>query len=180
MSDNDADVGPLGPGGPGRLCFAWLEAMLRDEPHVEAAWALMEENLRTCAVQQWVWANREHPTIAGDIEGVVADLVEADVDDDDWRTFAGYFAQESREEWMDWYRRGIGAMADSRPIGPDLELVLLVPTDGQGTIIVDDSNRAQVDEATKRFLVRLGTDGCWRLASLDSQTVPTPGLPPTW
>lgn len=166
------DPGHYQPGGPVRVVWDFLAAVF-EQQSFDAAWTLMDDNLRLCRVQAWLWNNREHPIHLGrDRELLTAGLLEQRVDCY-WPYFAQIELAQLHENWGDLYRQGLGAASHTRVIGPDLELIITTPV-GDTTLRIDEPTL--LDNALL-YIVRYTADG-WRVAAY-CDFLPEPGWPPT-
>jgi len=150
----------------------FLAAVFEDGSHDEC-WSMMDDNLRLCLAQAWLWNNREQPNIAGRLDELAERFVRGPWPGDEmWEAFGRIDLNDMVRVWGDGYARDLGAASHPRPIGVDLEIVLLVPTDGEALVF----HEATLVADALQFVVRL-VDGVWRLAGV-AGVVPVPGWPP--
>lgn len=162
-----------GPGGPVAAAFQWLELVLV-AGDFRAAWERMDANLRLCRAQAWLWNNRTHPLFAplDPLEQIAPLLVDGGPPAL-WDDFAAVELEQLQAAWMSKYERELGAASRPRPIGVDLEIVVLIPTDGTVTRF---ETTTLVDDALE-FIVR-NVEGRWLIAAYGDQ-LPEPGWPPS-
>lgn len=140
----------------------WLEAARAGD--LDTVWALTEPNMRRWWILTWLEANhwRGAPEAALHFADQAA---EAGIDA---LPFADLFRSSVGPNLAETYPIELGMLGDRRPMGRDLEAVLLVPTDKP---ITEGLVLAQV------LLWRLTDDG-WRLAAWDDR-LPVASWPPT-
>lgn len=172
MGPDDIDPGHYGPDGPVAVCWEFLDCIFQHGSY-DDAWPLLDENHRRCRAQAWIWNNREFSDIAGRLEELSEWLtVGPHPGELIWDQFCEIELRTAVDAWAERYRRGLGAGSRPRPVGPDLEVVVLVPTDGD---VVQFTEETLVTDALV-WLVRRTSDGL-RLAGW-SDREPVPGLPP--
>lgn len=168
------------PDGPVATCFTFLESVLGPEPDYLKAWGLMDRNLRLCRAQAWLWNNRDYSPI-GDSLQELAEWMAGGSDDQNpptplasrlWVEFEKIELQMIEDSWRASYNRVLGAASHARPIGIDLELVVMLPTDGD---VVLFEKPTLVDEALL-YVMRFEADA-WRVAAWGDR-LPEPGWPP--
>lgn len=174
------DPAHYGPEGPVAVAFQFLEAVFHGEKYGDH-WALLDDNLRLCRVQGWLWNNRTHPNIEQaledegvDLDGLAAEMVEGRPEWL-WETFVRVEVDQMQENWLQLYERDLGAASHTRILGPDVELILLVATDGKGPIVYDEDTTL-TSEDTLQIPVR-HVEGRWRIAGY-WPLIPEPGWPP--
>ena len=93
----------------------------------------MDDNLRSCRAQAWLWNNRTAPDVASRLDELASEFIDGPPAPHSplWIEFANIELGMIRAAWADVYAQVLGAASDPRPIGLDLELVLMVPTRGQ-------------------------------------------------
>lgn len=172
MPDEDAVFAPahFAPGGPVDTVQSFMAAAIGQRSY-ERCWELMDDNLRLCRAQAWLWNNRSHPQIGSDLDELAAELVSGP-GSDLWEAFAEVELDQLVEHWAESYARDLGAASHPRPIGVDLELVLLLPTDGE-VLMFDEATL--VDDVLPFVVRRVG--GSWAVAAY-GDFVPVPGWPP--
>ena len=68
----------LGPGSPAQAAIDWLNALIGPDG-LQAAWPLTDSDFQLALVQDLLWSNRNHPTIAGsDLDMLAAEVVQGD------------------------------------------------------------------------------------------------------
>ena len=165
-----------GPTGPVSAVYAWLDLIKAGD--FASAWTRMDDNLRLCRAQAWLWANRKHEDIASrNLEQEARHLVELPSRSAFWSDFAATELDQLYESWerfLDANEDGtLGAASHSRVMGPELEIVVLQDTGTQGTVIYDQDTLI-LDAFV--FTLRLA-DGGWKVAAY-GDFIPTPGWPP--
>lgn len=134
---------------------------------------MMDDNLRLCRAQAWLWNNWTFPEIGGRLDELADRFVRGPWPGDDlWDAFAQIELAQLAEAWGEAYARDLGAASYPRPIGVDLEVVLMVPTDGN----VMTFDQPTLVSSALPFVVR-HVDGVWWLAGY-GDFVPVPGWPP--
>lgn len=160
--------------GPIAACFDFLRYLFELNTYI-GAWLKMDENLRLCRAQEWLWNNRDAPDIAGRHEELAQQFVHGPYEDlRNEPVFLDFAAMELatvHDVWGDKYRMGLGAGSQPRVIGPGLELVVMMVTEAD---VVRISEPTLVDAVA--FVVRL-TDVGWKIAAWTDRA-PTPGWPP--
>lgn len=160
------------PGGAPDTCFQFLDAIFVRGSY-DLAWSMMDENQRLCRAQAWLWNNRSFPDIAPHLDGLAAWLLDGPHPGEEiWTSFSAIELQGIVDAWGDKYARGLGAASRPRPIGVDLELVVLAPTDGESFQV---SGPTLLSDALV-WTVRHTCDGC-RIAAWHDR-LPVPGWPP--
>jgi hypothetical protein len=146
---------------------------LRDDD-LAAAWPAVDPCLRLCWAQVWLGLNRADAEAEGYDLGEVADaLAEEAPTHPLWRQFSRVLLRDLHgvadldpDAW------GIGANA--RVLGVDIELLYLQDKTG----LEGDMWRAGVERLVLPIVMRLHDDQ-WRVLNYGSETIPTPGWPPT-
>lgn len=161
--------------GPVKAVYGWLDCVIADD--FAEAWQRMDDNLRLCRAQAWIWNNRTHPYFAAhDLDVDAGVLAQVPSTGPIWDDFAATELEQLLETWDDFlaaYQRGhVGAASASRAIGPDLEVVILQNTGGN--VVVYDDPTLIADAFV--FTVRL-IESDWKVAAY-TDYVPTPGWPP--
>ena len=68
----------LGPGNPAQAAIDWLNALIGPDG-LQAAWPLTDSDFQLALVQDLLWSNRNHATIAGsDLDMLAAEVVQGD------------------------------------------------------------------------------------------------------
>ena len=166
----------FGPTGPVAAVYAWLESVKAGD--FASAWARMDDNLRLCRAQAWLWNNRTFPDIAAvNLDKEAQRITASPSTSAFWEHFARTELHRLEESWEGYfaaYEAGtLGAASASRVIGPDLEVVVLHDTGSQKAVIFDGPTLLT---DTLPFTVRLMSDG-WKVAAY-GDFLPTPGWPP--
>lgn len=165
--------------GPVASCWRFLELVLGDQSDFLKAWHMMSPNLRLCRSQAWLWNNRSHPFVEGHLEALADWLVDYPAGQSHptihaqtlWGEFEAIELRTFDEAWQDSYARQLGAASHPRPIGPNLELVLMIPTDGR--VIQFDTPTLVTDSLP--FVMEF-VDG-WHVAAFGDR-LPVSGWPP--
>jgi hypothetical protein len=165
----------LGPDGPVAVVYAWLDLVKAGD--FAGAWVLMDDNLRLCRAQAWLWNNRFFPDIgASDLEKEARRMTAVPSTSRLWSDFAAIELQQLLDTWPHRFKAleegRLGAGSATRVLGPNLEIVLLL--EGSGEAMVFDEPTLVSDAFL--FVVRM-TDGGWRIAAY-GDFVPEPGWPP--
>jgi len=167
------EINHYAEGGPVQALWTWWEHVMGDHRSYRSAWPLMDENLRRCRSQAWLWNNRTFDEIARlGIEGLAERYI-GDVEAPFWDEFAAIELEGLDEAWS-WLGSTPGAASRPRLIAPDLELVVLVRTEAD-VIVVEDPTEMQ----TLPILMRM-VDSGWLVASFGAEQPPTPGWPPAF
>ena len=165
-----------GPNGPVEAVYAFLRSV--DESSFVEVWSWHDRDLRLVRAQAWLWNNREASELASqDLAALAQSWVDNEAIDDLWPSFASIELHSLRSSWSTWLdclRSGsLGAGSASRLVGPDLEVVLLMPTEGEPLVF----NEPTPVHSAITFVVRRTDDG-WRIAAYGDR-LPEPGWPPT-
>jgi len=165
----------FGPDGPVAAVYAWLDLVRADD--FGSAWVLMDDNLRLCRAQAWLWNNRSHPDIAAlDLDEEAKRIAAVPSTSSLWPDFAITELDQLNGTWPHRFKAmeegRLGAGSATRVLGPDLEVVLLM--EGTGEVEVFDQPTLVPDAFP--FAVRM-TDHGWRVAAY-GDFVPEPGWPP--
>jgi len=161
----------LGPGGPVMAAQDWLRLVQRGR--MKKLWEELEQNLRLALAQAWIYANRDHPSLAGlDQDGLAAELARPRPRH---RLVRAFFATQLAE-FQDAYRayndETWGAAERPRRFGIDYELVILMETGGDAIEWQPGMSLPAFSILLRRVL------GRWRIANF-SPEIPIPGWPPT-
>jgi hypothetical protein len=162
----------LGPGSPAQAAIDWLNALIGPDG-LQAAWPLTDSDFQLALVQDLLWSNRNHPTIAGsDLDMLAAEVVQGDPGDPLWIEFRSIL-KEKLAALPDWLVAGqYGIASKPRPLIPQYELILLVYDPyGEGF-----TWQPETIVRIQYFLMHATADG-WRVAGLES-ALPVPGWPP--
>jgi hypothetical protein len=160
------------PGGPVTAANDWISLVLSGD--LRSAWFRTDERLRLVLVQAWLWANREHPSVAPfDLEEAAASLSGLTFSHDLWSDFEQTQLDEFRQAWPDFNHEDWGAASRPRPVPPDCEIVLYVRTSGEALLFTEET---LIDEPIV-LLMRTTTDG-WLVRGFSDEP-PQPGWPPT-
>lgn len=163
------EVGHYAAGGPVQALWRWWELAVSDDGSYEAGWWLMDVNLRRCRAQAWLWNNRHDADVARHDIVAVAERFVVDTEAPLWHEFAAIERDQLRQAWA-WLGPDPGAGSRPRLVGPDLEVVVLAPTEGDATVITEPTEGVP-------FVMRV-VDGDWFVASFGIAKVPLSGWPP--
>lgn len=165
----------FGPGGPVDVVFKWMAAALDHRDYVRC-WSLSDHNFRLCRAQAWIYNNQDWTEISKrDRDELAARLATTPpIEDLIWKGFAETEIDQLHDVWKDYKPTSrVGAASRPRLIAPDLELVIIVPTDGEALLFEQPT---LVRSLT--FIVHHTDDG-WKVASVLDQ-LPESGWPPTF
>lgn len=136
----------------------------------EAVWNGMDPLARLVRAQEWIWLNRSHRRVARWERDELAELLSAgNTSCPLWRAFS--------EGSLEYYRRLLGdllaqpiyALGRERPVGPDLELVILTNEHWEG-------EKAWTSIRGRSLLMHLHA-GRWLVQGFWPEP-PVPGWPP--
>lgn len=176
--DDDREVSRFGTAAPATAAMEWIEALLRGQ--FDSVWAVMTNDFRLAWVQDWIVRNpmvMSDPLVRGTRDDFAAELAVAEPSHPLWIHARRVIERTIRGSIENLANREIGTGSRPRPIGPDLELIRVIPLD---QLDVDEHGVHQwrpgqtVENLT--VLVQSSPDG-WRLAGL-SDRLPRPGWPP--
>lgn len=167
-----------GPTGPVAVVYEWLGHIKGGE--YATAWSLMDDQLRLCRAQAWLWNNRHTPDIAlHNLDAAAESLAASPSQSLLWPSFASTELNQLHETWERHFTsldaETLGAASHTRVIGPDLELVVLVDL-GKTAPVTFDKPTLLPDAFL--FTVRM-TGKRWRIAAYGDK-LPTPGWPPVF
>jgi hypothetical protein len=161
----------FGPGGPVAAIRHFLR-LIHEAQDFPAAWRMMDDNLRLCRAQAWLWDNRNSPDVAVfDLANAADAIAKIDSRHPLWGEFP---ATELRQLLgvPDMTIANLGAASRPRPIDVDLELVIVMRTGGEPLMF--DSETLLTDALP--YLMR-STDAGWVVAAYGDR-LPEPGWPP--
>jgi hypothetical protein len=158
----DAD---LGADDPGEAAKYWFRLLAGQDQLV--AWRCMERDYRLCMAQQWIWTSPWRPSLPREeLERIALDFLSSQPRHRLWPVFL-----RSLAEWAQvtapWER--VGVLSSPRPLGLDLEMVVLADAD----IEVVEAGAAVVCTAV---ILRRVENG-WRIAGV-GEWLQEPGWPP--
>jgi hypothetical protein len=170
----------LGPEGPAKPAHEFLKAVLIRRDFGDA-WPRLDDTLRLCIVQSWLWANRKsrHPLMQEamrDRDAAAAALADENPRDTElWQAFAKTQQERIVDTLVSTTRdpTKLSVASRPRPIGAGLELVLFVDSHGGEHMIF----RPTVVPVVYRIVMRR-TDKGWRVAGIMADKPPKPGWPP--
>lgn len=141
-----------------------------------AMWPMMDANLRLCEAQQWVWANREHPTLEGrTFEELAQELGRLSSTHPFRLDFEQGRLSVHRERLPDDFAQ-YGYASRRREVGPNLEVLIALDPDSLTSPVLEHTTLLD-PETSFMFLMRRTSEG-WLLAGHDYQP-PVPGWPPS-
>ncbi len=165
-----------GEGGPVAAAFLWLAAVTDGD--FAKAWSLMDDNLRLCRAQAWLWNNRialrfDQPRL----DAAAKELARGNLEHPLWSDFARIEVEQLRETWERFiaaHRRGrLGAASHNRVVGIDLEQVVLADLGDEDQLVFNEPTA--IDGLV---LLMRHVDSAWRVAGYFGQEPPESGWPP--
>jgi len=179
VGENFDLAGALGTASAATAALAWVQ-MIRDGRFGQA-WGAMTEDFRLVCVQDWIVNNpavMSDPAVTGTRDELAAELAASAPTHPLW-VHAGRVSERAvRSATVDVVGgRELGAASRPRPMGPELELIRLIPLDQLDV----DEHGAHVwrpGQAVEGLSVLLqhGPDG-WLVAGAGGW-LPRPGWPP--
>jgi tetratricopeptide (TPR) repeat protein len=161
----------LGPSGPVMAVEDWLRLVQRGR--MKKIWDELDPNLRLVLAQAWIYANRNHPTLASlDQDGLAAELARPRPRHRLVRDFFTTQLAEFQDAYRTYNDETWGAAAQPRRFGIDYELVILMETGGDTIEWRPGMSLLAISILLRRIL------GKWRIANF-SPEIPVPGWPPT-
>lgn len=180
MSNDDRHVQAFGTAAPAGAALAWIEALRTGQ--FDSVWAAMTDDFRLACVQDWIVRNplvMSDPLVSGTRDEFAAELAVATPTHPLWVHARRVTERMVRGAVASLPQGQIGTGSRPRPIGPDLELIRVIPLD---QLDVDENGvhqwrpgRAVVNVT---ILLQSTSDG-FRLAGL-ADRLPRPGWPPTF
>lgn len=163
-----------GHDGPVSAVYRWLKLLAAGD--FAGAWADMDDNLRLCRVQAWLWNNQEHEDIATlDLTETAQQLSAAPSPSNLWDSFATTELHQLHGTWQDRFDQlasgSLAAASATRVVGPDLEVVIFTES---AAVWVAKEPTLLTDAFV--FTVRM-TQGGWKIAAY-GDFLPIPGWPP--
>jgi tetratricopeptide (TPR) repeat protein len=164
----NAHFAPDGPVAAAQNCLALVQ-----RGRMKQLWEELESNLRLVLAQAWIFANRDHPRLAGlDRDELATELAKPRPRHRLTRDFFATQLDEFRHAYRAYDEETWGAAERPRRFGLDYELVILMETGGDGIDWQPDMSRPSFPFLLRRVL------GRWRIANFKPE-FPTPGWPPT-
>jgi hypothetical protein len=159
------------PGGPVAAVQNCLTLVRRGR--MRQLWEELEPSLRLVLAQAWIFANRDHPRLAGlDRDELASELAKPRPKHKLTRDFFATQLDEFRHAYSAYDEETWGAAERPRRFGIDYELVILMETGGDGIDWRPDMRRPSFPFLLRRIL------GRWRIANFKPE-FPIPGWPPT-
>jgi len=164
-----------GPDGPVSAVYRWLELLADGD--FTGAWARMDDNLRLCRAQAWLWANRHHDDIAAlDLEAAAERLSSMQSSSSAlWGSFASTELHQLFETWGPRFEQlesgSLASASATRIVGPDLEVIVLTES-AEAWVAKGPTLLTNVFVFTVRM-----TANDWKIAAY-GDCVPIPGWPP--
>ncbi|MDH6703191.1 hypothetical protein ABZ682_40400 [Streptomyces griseoviridis] len=163
------DDGQLG------VAFRFVRHMTAGE--FDEALSLADENWLRCRIQAWLWNAR---AVVGDDETQLQETADAMMTSrgqhDLWEAFSSAEVDAFHNAWGDIDPEQLGGASRRRRVGPDYELVVLVPLGESGGYFVNSPTPVP---GGMTFLMHK-LNGKWLLANHLGIAPPLPGFPPTW
>jgi tetratricopeptide (TPR) repeat protein len=161
----------LGPGGPVVAAQDWLR--LVQKGRMKRVWEGLDPNLRLVLAQAWVYANRDHPSLAGlNQDDLAAELARPRPKHRLVREFFASQLAEFQDAYRAYDHETWGAAERPRRFGIDYELVILMETGGDAIEWQPGMSLPAFGILLRRVL------GKWRIANFSAE-IPIPGWPPT-
>jgi hypothetical protein len=161
----------LGPGGPVMAAQDWLASVRRGR--MRKLWEEIDPNLRLVLAQAWIFANRDHPNLAGlDRDKLAAELAKIRPRHKLVRAFFATQLAEIQDAYRAYDNETWGAAERPRRFGVDHELVILMETGGDIIEWQPGMRLPAIPILLRRVL------GRWRIANFSAE-MPIPGWPPT-
>ncbi|WP_329328729.1 hypothetical protein [Streptomyces luteogriseus] len=163
------DDGQLG------VAFRFVRHMAAGE--FDEALSLTDENWLKCRLQAWLWNAR---AVVGDdetqLQATTDDMIRSRGQHDLWEAFSSAEFEAFRNAWGEIDPDRLGGASRRRRVGPDYDLVVLVPLGESGGYFVNSPTPVP---GGMTFLMHK-QDGKWLLANHLGIAPPLPGFPPTW
>jgi hypothetical protein len=175
MSEDEQfeEAEPL-PAGAVEAVLGWYEAI--ESGDFDRIWAHLDDNMRLCEAQLWVFANLEHPTLAGIDRDVLAADLAAEKSSHHLRPFfEDSRASAAPANLPSWPREFLGVPSHRRLVGEDLDVVLVVDTRTVPAIV---PGTTLLDPQESRIVLTRFTERGWLIAGNDYNP-PIPGWPPS-
>jgi tetratricopeptide (TPR) repeat protein len=161
----------FGPDGPVAAAQNFISLVRKGR--MKELWAELDPNLRLVSAQAWIFANRDHPKIAGlDRDQLASELAKPRPKHKLTRDFFATQLAEYRHGYRAYNDETWGAAERPRRFGIDYELVILMETGGDGIDWQPDMSLPALTFLLRRML------GRWRIANFKPE-FPIPGWPPT-
>jgi hypothetical protein len=163
-----AHFGPDGPVAAAQNCLSLVR-----RGRMRELWEELEPNLRLVLAQAWIFANRDHPRIAGlDRDELASELAKPRPRHRLIRDFFATQLDEFRHSYRAYNEETWGAAERPRRFGMDTELVILMETGGDRIDWQPDMSLPAFPFLLRRIL------GRWRISNFRPE-FPIPGWPPT-
>jgi hypothetical protein len=169
------DPGAVPPGAKAAV-FAWADAVLADD--FAAMWELTDPLLRLCLVQTWLLYGFAESLDEQLRDALAADLAQPECAHPLRPAFQSDVLFGVRRDYLPaWPAERWGVPSRRRPVGDDLEVILVVDTDSVPADSVFSEDVALAPGTFELYLLRAGAGG-WKVAGFDYEP-PRPGWPPT-
>lgn len=161
----------FGPGGPVATAQQWLGLVHRGR--MQKVWEGIDANLRLVLAQAWIYANRDHPRLAGiDRDRLASELARSRPRHRLLRDFFATQLAEARDAYQAYNDETWGAAEKPRRFGLDYELVIFMETGGDPLVWEPNMRVPAFAILLRRVL------GRWYIANFSAE-IPVPGWPPT-
>jgi hypothetical protein len=163
-------------GGPLMAARRWLTAVLtvRD---LDAAWIGVDPELRLVLAQRWLWTSRNELDLSLDeLEEMAPQLAADDPTNELWPAFSETVLDDLGSSWPWLDLDSLGAAGRPRMVAIGYELVLLAPSDADGSLVKLSAPSA-LDETLELLMHHV--DGQWLVAGIGSEQLPAPVWPPS-
>ncbi len=109
------------PRGVAETAFAWVDAVLSGDGR--AMWHMFDDNLRLVETQLWLWANRDHPTIAdSSLDALASDLSQPISGHPLWPGLLEARLSTAKEQFPSAWNDSWGPLSGRRVVGDGLEV----------------------------------------------------------
>jgi len=161
----------FGPDSAVASAFKWLNLVRQGA--MDQVWRGIDQPTRLALVQSWIHANINHPELAGeDKESLAADLARAQPSHRLRDDFFATQLSEFRDSYQDFDPETWGAAETPRRFELDLELVILMETDGEPFFWEAGTHERGIGLILRRFI------NDWYIAGYGDRVL-VPGWPPS-